>query len=460
MKTFRSISAPRRSLACLAVLALILTSITALSASGARAVTPVHAAAPAALIDGDITADTTWVNTGVPYVVVAPIHVLATATLTVEAGVEVRFQPAAGLIVAGGLNAQGTQAQQVRMVADNGQSWQGLSVVQPSRDVTLQSVTISDANAGLTIQQPQGLTPAARTSRVDVLDSLFTANIIGVSADYSVTTGAPRLTMRSTLLYRNDTAMVLNGDPQGSIGLKLNHNSFVQNGIALRVLNVSGKGMKAQQQWWGSSDGPTIDATVCAGTTPAPGPGAPNLVCGNVDYRPWSKVAAGRMILPAGQAAVVESAVDLLALSDDTTQATGIVTLTVPLGTFNQTVDLLVAPRLPNDPKLKKPRPPGQPTDLALEVTAAANGQEIHTFAGQAPLVLTFTYTDQDLEGADPNQLVLFFFDPAIGAWSIGGYVSRPNPQNHRLTAYLSHLSRMHVSSFGLTNVALPLVQK
>ena len=47
--------------------------------------------------------------------------------------------------------------------------------------------------------------------------------------------------------------------------------------------------------------------------------------------------------MPAGQPTIIESAIGAGALSDDDLAATSVLTLTVPAGTFTETVDLLAS---------------------------------------------------------------------------------------------------------------------
>jgi hypothetical protein len=404
-------------------------------------------------ITGDIAADTTWTLAGSPYVVSGPVRVLDTATLTIEPGVVVQFAPTAGLRVEGQLNALGTQARQVRMVPSNRLSWLGLSVIPQADGATLQSVTIEKAVVGLALLPSPTTLPNGQSARVRVLDSLLTANTTAISVDYTGQ-GAGRITLRNNLLLRNGVGLLVSGNPGGG-RFKLNHNSFVENGVGLRGLSLTGNALKAQQQWWGSADGPLLGAEGCA-ALPVPRLSPRDLACGNVDAQPWSKVQAGRAIVPPGASAVIESAVGEQALSDDDTiTSTSLVTLTVPAGAFSQQADLLVAPR-----ETPPTAPPGQPTDINLEVTAVSAGQEIHTFGQGKTLRLEFAYTDQDLNGADPADLTLYFFDEATGRWSFQGYTSQPDPARHRLVVYLSHLTRMRVMSTELEEIFVPMVSK
>jgi hypothetical protein len=427
--------------------ALFITLVLAALATGqARAA----ATAQTTPISTDIVADTTWSSTGSPYLVTGPIRITSAATLTIQAGVAVVFAAGAGIRIEGGLQAQGTQAHQVRMVGNADAIWQGLTAAQPSRNIALQSVTIQNAVAAVAIRQPVGV-PSQQSGRVDVQDSLFTGNGIGIDADYTVLAGAPRLSMRNNLLTNNQIGLQLNSLPGGNLKPKFNHNSFVGNGIGVNAINISGKGVRLQQQWWGGPNGPRTDAAACSSPA-APGSSLPDLVCGAVDFAPWSKVPAGRAIVPVGQPATIESAIGSGALSDNELAATSVLTLTVPAGTFTETVDLLASAQAIAS------APPGHATELAFEVTASAGGQPIHRFANGNLLQLEIRYIPADLDGADPRILVVYALDENTGAWSRAGISTIADPANQRLTAVLEHLTRMRVTALKFNSTRLPMV--
>jgi hypothetical protein len=420
--------------------------MAALLAGQARAV----GSTQATTISTDIVADTTWSSAGSPYLVTAPIRIANTATLTIQAGVDVVFSAGAGMRIEGGLQAQGTHSHQVRMIGNAGAIWLGLTAAQPSRNIALQSVTIQNAIVGFTIRQLAGV-PSQQSGRIDVQDSLFASNGIGVDADYTVLAGAPRLSLRNSLLTNNQIGLQFNNLPGGNLKPKFNHNSFVGNGIGVNAINISGNGIKLQQQWWGSPDGPRVDSAAC-GSPAAPGAQLRDLVCGAVDFAPWSKVPAGRAIVAAGQPATIESAIGAGALSDDDLATTSVLTLTVPAGTFTQTVDLLASAQAVSS------APPGQPTELAFEITASAGGQAIHRFANGKVLQLDIRYTPADLGGADPRKLAVYALDENTGSWSRAGISTIVDPGNQRLTAVLEHLTRMRVTALDFNSTRLPLV--
>jgi hypothetical protein len=401
-------------------------------------------------IDADITSDTTWSRANSPYLVMVPISVANTATLTIEPGVEVLFAVGAGLHIAGGLNSQGTHAQQIRMVGANGALWQGLTVVQPTRNVLVQSTTIRNAVVGLAIRQNLVVTQAS--GRVDVLDGLFEQNEIGLDADYSITTNAPRLTLRNNLLTNNGIGLRINGLPGNSVKPKFNHNSFVGNSIG--ALNLATQAIKMQQQWWGSASGPLPGTSATCDNPPPRGTAAPDLVCGIIDFTPWVKVPAGRMLLPPRQGAMLESALGAAALGDNDITPTSVLTLTVPAGTFTQTIDLLASGRE------FASVPPGQPTLLEFEITAVASGQAFHHFANNQSLSVDISYTTADIAGADPRKLMVYAYDETLAAWSFVGIHTTVDPADHRIIARLEHLSRFSVTSVNLQNTMLPIVMR
>jgi parallel beta-helix repeat protein/predicted outer membrane repeat protein len=85
--------------------ALVLsTFLTAILSSAASASTEVS---------GPITTDTTWTKVNSPYIVTGSVLVQEGVTLTIEPGVEVKFDSAKGLQVEGQLIAQGTETERI-----------------------------------------------------------------------------------------------------------------------------------------------------------------------------------------------------------------------------------------------------------------------------------------------------------------------------------------------------------
>jgi len=437
-----------------ALLALLLAAAATAPAARATIRQATTSAAAPTLIDADIANSTTWRRANSPYLVLKPIKVLSTAILTLEAGVEVQFLQGAGIQIEGGLNAQGSHTQPITFVGSgNTIQWEGLRVVQPAANVTLRAVAIKQALAALAIQPAPIAAVAA--ARVDLLESLLDNNVVGVSADFSGGAGTPHVTLRNNLLTNNAIGVKIDGLPSGSNLLKLSYNSFVLNGIGVKALNVTGLGPKAEHEWWGSANGPAIgDPTYC-GNDPPPNPisAPPDIVCGPVDLTPWTTVPAGRIILPNDKNGTITSAIGSAALGDDVVVATSVVTLTIPAQTFAQAVDLVVAPRDETTPL------PGQATNLSFEISAVANGLELHQFADAKKLIAQIHYVTADLAGADAQKLIVYAYDQSLDNWSYFDIKTTPDLSNGRVVAQLSHLSRLRVTAANFAKIFLPLIQ-
>lgn len=405
----------------------------------------------AAATRADITVDTTWTRANSPYLITTTVTVAQQATLTVEPGVEARFSPGAALIVAGGLAMRGSQSQPISLVGVATQGWLGVELRRPNADVLLQSVTISGAATGVRIQQAGGSgTPKANAT---IVDSLVSANTIGIAIDNTVADGAPKVSLRNSLFTGNGTGLLVTQAQQSKI--KFDHNSFVGNGLGAQAVSGS---LKLKHQWWGSELGP-LDAPGCV----ALALGRLDLrdaVCGldPKDYKGWTVVPAGRVLLPAGQATKLESAVGTGVSADDPDAPTSVLTLTVATATFTQPVDLSVSRRALAE------LPGGlaeATTEIGFEITAIAGAQAVHSFANDTALEVDITYLLADLAGVDPATLGVVAYDEARGIWSRAGIRTRVDLASQRITARVDHLTRFSVRSVeGYSDVALPLVTR
>jgi parallel beta-helix repeat protein len=108
-------------------------------------------------VEGHITHDTTWKTQNNPFVVINNIEVDSNATLTLEAGVEVRFGDGFSIIVKGGLNVNGNENQPVMFTSnrlENFQpgSWDSLQLMGGSRPVSIQYCNFTYATNGVLIR--------------------------------------------------------------------------------------------------------------------------------------------------------------------------------------------------------------------------------------------------------------------------------------------------------------------
>ena len=77
--------------------------------------------AKATYVEGLITQDTIWTLVDSPFVVVRDVTVCSNVTLTIEAGVEVRFGESFSLVVEGRLDAQGAQDNMIMFTSNKGE---------------------------------------------------------------------------------------------------------------------------------------------------------------------------------------------------------------------------------------------------------------------------------------------------------------------------------------------------
>ncbi len=94
-------------------------------------------------ITTDIVTDTVWTVANSPYRILNDITISSTATLTVEAGVEVRIDRADDLFVEGTLLAQGTELTPVTITSDNSNAW-GAIIVQNGGTADLTHTNLSN----------------------------------------------------------------------------------------------------------------------------------------------------------------------------------------------------------------------------------------------------------------------------------------------------------------------------
>ncbi|WP_353568384.1 lamin tail domain-containing protein [Haloferula sargassicola] len=109
-------------------------SLTANFASGAETVAPLV-----------IDTATTFAAAGSPYVIDGDLIVESGATLTIEAGVEIRMTAGSSILVHGTLDAAGTEAGPIHFVSRDGQPWGNLGFVDTTTVSSLSHVVIRDA---------------------------------------------------------------------------------------------------------------------------------------------------------------------------------------------------------------------------------------------------------------------------------------------------------------------------
>lgn len=86
---------------------------------------------------GELTSDTTWSRADSPFLVTGQLFIRPQATLTIEPGVEVRFNEHGELLIEGSLVASGTRDQPIKLLGSDERagSWRGVSLLGRSDGV-------------------------------------------------------------------------------------------------------------------------------------------------------------------------------------------------------------------------------------------------------------------------------------------------------------------------------------
>lgn len=122
---------------CIALLAIAALSLLLPTSSSANLLQgPPAAPLGATTVGGIISTNTTWTLAGSPYIVTSNVRVNSGVILTIEPGVEVRFDAGKVLQIDGTLIAQGTNSQRITFTANQNQptagAWQYINFTSTS----------------------------------------------------------------------------------------------------------------------------------------------------------------------------------------------------------------------------------------------------------------------------------------------------------------------------------------
>ncbi len=153
-------------------------------------------------VGGSIEKDTTWYAGASPYIIDNQVIVRDKATLTIEAGTEIRSRGAA-LIVEGGLVARGDGEQMISWdTAVPGKTWEGIVIRNvKEKEISLRYNRIQNAVTGLTLQSASPLVETCE----------FSANATAVRIGGSF--AKPRL-VKNTILKNTAAAVIITDGAQ------------------------------------------------------------------------------------------------------------------------------------------------------------------------------------------------------------------------------------------------------
>ncbi|KPK67694.1 hypothetical protein AMJ82_10100 [candidate division TA06 bacterium SM23_40] len=218
-------------------------------------------------VSGTISSDVTWSN--LPHIVIAGMEIAATATLTVDPGVDVQFVPDAHLNVYGKLEADGELVDPIIFTAEPGASesghWGHLGFIGPSSSQNLLDYCIvefagSDGLGALFFESSAGGTVARSEVRANLAHGIECRDHASPSV------------LGSSLLANASSGVRAEGESTPTIT-----NSNIVGNARYGVENLDPLvTIDAEDNWWGSPSGPG-----------GAGPGTGDSVTAWVDYDPW-----------------------------------------------------------------------------------------------------------------------------------------------------------------------------
>ena len=177
--------------------------------------------------EGVITEDTVWMFKNSPYEVVANVTIAAGARLTIEPGVEVRFQTGSSLIVNGSLYAVGTSSNRISFTSNRSEpipgDWNGIKLYGDGNStLTISYCDVEYAVDGITISS-LGKTLIENSTIIN--NSLSGIHVVGLA----------NLVVRKNTLELNTNGISASGVTTS--GHEIADNQFLnnENGICVQV---------------------------------------------------------------------------------------------------------------------------------------------------------------------------------------------------------------------------------
>jgi parallel beta-helix repeat protein len=170
-------------------------------------------------VSGSITSDTTWDLAGSPYIVFGHIYVAFGVTLTIEPGVEVRFDGEFGMHVNGSLIAIGTETNRINITSHitppSPNNWKDIKI-NTSGHVEIKYCDISYSLSAIEIHSSNNI----------IINNTITNNLIGINFGSSPT--------NNNTISNNTFSNVRRGlNLQSSSNNTITNNNFFDEGISM-----------------------------------------------------------------------------------------------------------------------------------------------------------------------------------------------------------------------------------
>ena len=208
-------------------------------------------------VTGNITIDTFWNLNGTPYWVESDIDVDVNATLTIEAGVEVKFDGRYSLFIYGQLVANGNEAAKIVFTSNSTSpgvgDWEHVEVKQEGRAV-MDFVEVSYGYGVFILGSNSSITNSTfvknwagiglwGSSNTLIYNNIMAYNGDGITGDNGVTNG----TIERNAIVGNDRGMVLNA----SRNTKIRSNLVSSNGAyGIYLIEPSGNTITCNNISW------------------------------------------------------------------------------------------------------------------------------------------------------------------------------------------------------------------
>ncbi|MDI9569277.1 MAG: DUF799 family lipoprotein [Pseudomonadota bacterium] len=268
--------------------------VTAVDLAGNESERTAGAAVPVApgptAVGGELEKDAVWHAGASPYVIERPLLVRDKATLTIEAGTEIR-STGPGLTVVGGLIAAGDGARTISWdVATPGKTWEGITLRNvKDREIILRHNRIRNAAVGLDLQSSSPEIEACEFTEngtaIRIAGSFAKPRVAGgamrknAAAAIIVTEGAQPLLTENRILDNLQQGILVEGaaptiarnviarNGAGGIEIRsgpavIRENNFIDNHPYHILGAMTGAPVSARDNWWGTAKGPEILASV------------------------------------------------------------------------------------------------------------------------------------------------------------------------------------------------------